>query len=66
MTKKEFKQMDQRIRKLVTKALNPKDNIDKLYVSRKGGRALMIAWMNQYKDSKTTLKEQRKTNYCEQ
>ena len=42
-TKEELKQMDQRTRKLMTtyKALHPRDDVDKLYVSRKeGGRGL--------------------------
>ena len=42
-TRDELKQMDQRTRKLMTmhKALNPRDNVDRLYVSRKeGGRGL--------------------------
>ena len=42
-TKQELKQMYQRIRKLITmhNALHPRDNIDRLYVSRKeGGRGL--------------------------
>ena len=36
----ELKQMDQRTRKLMTmhKALHPGDDVDRLYVSRKGGR----------------------------
>ena len=38
----ELKQMDQRTRKLMTmhKALYPRDDVDRLYVSRKGGRGL--------------------------
>ena len=38
-TRDELKQMDQRTRKLVTmhKALHPRDDVDRLYVSRKGG-----------------------------
>ena len=42
-TKDEFKQMDQRTRKLMTmhKALHPRDDVGRLYVSRKeGGRRL--------------------------
>ena len=42
-TRKELKQMDQRTRKLMTmhKALRPRDDVDRLYVSRKeGGRGL--------------------------
>ena len=42
-TRDELKQMDQRTRKLMTmhKALHPRDDIDRLYVSRKeGGRGL--------------------------
>ena len=40
-TKDEHRQMDQRTRKLMTmhKALHPRDDVDRLYVSRKeGGR----------------------------
>ena len=42
-TRDELKQMDQRTRKLMTmhKTLHPRDNVDRLYVSRKeGGRGL--------------------------
>ena len=42
-TREELKQMDQRTRKLMTmhKALHPRDDVDRLYVSRKqGGRRL--------------------------
>ena len=42
-TREDLKQMDQRTRKLITmhKALHPRDNVDRLYVSRKGeGRGL--------------------------
>ena len=42
-TRDELKQMDQRTRKLMTmhKVLHPRDNVDRLYVSRKeGGRGL--------------------------
>ena len=42
-TRDELKRMDQRTRKLMTmhKALRPRDNVDRLYVSRKeGGRRL--------------------------
>ena len=42
-TSEEHKEMDQRTRKLMTihKALNPRDDVDRLYVSRKeGGRGL--------------------------
>ena len=38
-TREELQQMDQRTRKLMTmrKALHPKDDVDRLYVSRKEG-----------------------------
>ena len=38
-TREELKQMDQRTRKLMTmhKALHPKDNVDRLYVSSEEG-----------------------------
>ena len=41
-TRKELKQMDQRTRKLMTmhKALHPRDDVDRLHVSREGGKAL--------------------------
>ena len=42
-TREELKQMDQRTRKLMTmhKAIHPRDDVDRLYVSRKeGGRGL--------------------------
>ena len=42
-TRDELKQMDQRKRKLMTmhKALHPRDDVERLYVSRKeGGRGL--------------------------
>ena len=44
-TRDELKQRDQRTRKLMTihKALHPRDDVDRLYVSRKvGGRELAI------------------------
>ena len=39
-TKEKLQQIDQRTRKSMTihKALNPRDDVDSLYVSRKGGR----------------------------
>ena len=39
-TRDELKQMDQRTRKIMTmhKALHPRDDVDRLYVSRKEGR----------------------------
>ena len=38
-TREELKQMDQRTRKLMTmhKALHPRDDVDRLYLSRKAG-----------------------------
>ena len=59
-TREELKQMDQRTRKLMTmhKALHPRDNVDRLYVSRKEeGRGLAsiedsidasIQWLEDY------------------
>ena len=59
-TRNELKQMDQRTRKLMTmhKALHPRDDVDRLYVSRKeGGRGLVctedsvdasIQWLEDY------------------
>ena len=52
-TRDELKQMDQKTRTLMTmhRALHPRDDVDRLYVSRKeGGRALT----QRYNDSKTT------------
>ena len=59
-TKDELKQMNQRTRKLMTmhKALHPRDDVDRLYVSRKEGEddlpALKTAFTHRYNDSKTT------------
>ena len=41
-TRDELKQMDQRTRKIMTmhKVLHPRDDVDRLYVPRKGGRGL--------------------------
>ena len=59
LTRDEFKQMDQRTRKLMTmhKALRPRDDVDRLYVSRKeGGRGLasikdsVDAWIQRLED----------------
>ena len=61
--KEELKQMDQRTRKLMTrhKALHPKDDVDRLYESRKeGGRRLAstedcvdasIQWLEDYTEN---------------
>ena len=50
--------------KLMHKILYPRDDIDRLYVSRNAeGRtlpALKIAWIHQYVDAKTTLKRANK------
>ena len=59
-TKDELKQMDQRTRKLMTmhKALHPRDDVERQYVSRKGRKedlpASKTAFMHRYNDSKTT------------
>ena len=59
-TRDELKQMDQRTRKLMTmhKALHPRDDVDRLYVSRKeGGRGLASiedSLTHRYNGSKTT------------
>ena len=37
-TREELRQMDQRTRKQMHKALHPKDDVDRLYVPRKEGR----------------------------
>ena len=53
------------------KALHSRDDVDRLYESRKEGEredssALKIMLMYQYKDSNITLKMQRKTDYSDQ
>ena len=69
-TREELKQMDQSTRKLMTmhKALHPRDDVDRLYVSRKeGGR-----WLASIKDSvdasiqRLHRKAWRRTNYSHQ
>ena len=52
-TREELKQMDQRTRKLMTmdKALHPKDDVDRQYISRKGGRR----WLESTEDSVDAL-----------
>ena len=61
-TRDELKQMDQRTRKPMTmhKALHPRDDVDRLYVSRKEGRrglaALKTALTHRYNHSKTIYK----------
>ena len=54
-TRDELKQMDQRTRKLMT--MHPRDDVDRLYVSRKEGGeedlpVLKTALMHRYNDSK--------------
>ena len=64
-TMEELTQMDQKTRKSMTmhKALHPRDDIDRLHVSRnKRGKdlpSLKIASIHLYKDSKTTLKRKK-------
>ena len=59
-TREELKQMDQRTRKLMTmhKALHPRDNVDRIYVSRKGGgrglASMEDSVEHRYNDSRTT------------
>ena len=59
-TRDELKQMDQITRKLMTmhKALHPRDDVDRLYVSKKKGKedlpASKTALTHRYNDSKTT------------
>ena len=54
--------MDQRTRKLITthRALHPRDDVDRLYVSRKREEedmpALKTAFTHRYNDSKTIYK----------
>ena len=58
--------MDQRTRKLMTmhKALHPRDDVDRLYMSRKeGGRglaAMKTVLTHQYNDLRTTYKSAKK------
>ena len=58
----ELKQMDQRTRKLMTihKALHPRDDVDRPYVSREEGEenlpAMKTALTHRYNDSKTIYK----------
>ena len=65
-TREELRQMDQKTSKLMTmhKALHPRDNVNRLYASRKergeGLAALKIASIHQYKDLRTTLKRSQK------
>ena len=60
--REELKHMDLRKRKLMNmyEALNPRDDVDRLYVSRKNEEedlpALNTALTHQYKDWKTTKK----------
>ena len=56
-TRDELKQMDQRTRKLMTmhKALHPRDDVDRLYISRKEDLpALKTALTHRYNDKKAT------------
>ena len=61
-TRDELKQMDQRTRKLMSmhEALHPKDDVDRLYVSRKGKEedlpVLTTVLTIRYNDSKTIYK----------
>ena len=65
-------EIDQRTRKLMTmyKALYPRDDVDKLYVSRKeGGRGLTsikTALTPRYNDSRTNRKIRTRTDYSHQ
>ena len=56
-TREELKQMDQRTRKTMHKALHPRDYVDRVYVSRKEEknlRALKTTLTHRCNDSKTT------------
>ena len=70
-TRDELKQMDQRTRKLMTmhKALHPRDDVDRRYVSKKREEedlpALKTALTHRYNDSKTT-KTRWRTHYRHQ
>ena len=56
-TTDELKQMDPRTRKLITmhQVFHPRDDVDRLCVSRKEGEEDLPALMHQYNDSKTTM-----------
>ena len=60
--------MDQSTRKLVTmnKALHPRDDVDRLYVSRKEGGRGLANIEDSIEDSKTTGTTWRKTDYSHQ
>ena len=68
-TRDELKQMDQRTRKLMSmhKVLHPRDDVDRLYVSRKeGGGGLVIIEDSvdaRYSDSKTTLENTKEDGW---
>ena len=56
LTREELKQMDQRTKKLMTmhKALHPRDDVDRLYVSQKEGGRWLASVTHRYNDSRTT------------
>ena len=65
LTREKRRKINQRTRKLRTvhEALVPRDDKDRLYVSRKGGedsQALKVAYICQYKDLWTTWKRAKK------
>ena len=64
----ELKQMDQRTRKLMTmhKALHPRDDVDRLYVSRKEEGRGIASIEDSVDDSKTIYKTRWKTHYSHQ
>ena len=68
--REELQQIDQRTRKLMMKhkALPSRDDIDRLYVSRKEGRRGLISIENSIAMTTQRLhkKEQRKANYSDQ
>ena len=74
-TREELKQIDQRTRKLMTmhKAIHPRDDADRLYVSRKeGGRGLAsiedsvdasIQWLEDHRKTRTRINYSHQKQY---
>ena len=65
-TRDELKQKDQRARKLMTmhKAFHPRDDVDRLYVSRKeGGRGICLHWRQRWRIDTTTRRLYTKTRW---
>ena len=67
-TREELKQMEQRTRKLMTmhKALHPRDDVDRLYVSRKQGGRGLASWRIHTTARRLHRKTRMMTNYNHQ